>query len=205
MKLTGRRRKMVCLALLGVLLFSSCASSPQGTAQTASADSSAEEQTAPGEDETLRDQLISTLNLCQPQNRVVASDNLDESESASFLAGIILENAALYAVSDGSRVLEDMLGDFAYAYLYDGSLSVTQVGRLALETLQGSTQTSQADETNEDEESSAPASRVRAKKSASLNDILSENVQRIVSLSVVRAANENYSIWLLLVQAQNEE
>ena len=95
---------MVCLALLGVLLFSSCASSPQGTAQTASADSSAEEQTAPGEDETLRDQLISTLNLCQPQNRVVASDSLDES--ASFLAGIILENAALYAVSDGSRVLK---------------------------------------------------------------------------------------------------
>ena len=203
MKLTGRRWKMVCLALLGVLLFSSCASSPQGTAQTASADSSAEEQIAPGEDETLRDQLISTLNLCQPQNRVVASDNLDES--ASFLAGIILENAALYAVSDGSRVLEDMLGDFAYAYLYDGSLSVTQVGRLALETLQGSTQTSQADETNEDEESSAPASRVRAKKNASLNDILSENVQRIVSLSVVRAENENYSIWLLLVQAQDED
>lgn len=203
MKLTGRRWKMVCLALLGVLLFSSCASSPQGTAQTASADSSAKEQVAPGEDETLRDQLISTLNLCQPQNRVVASDNLDES--ASFLAGIILENAALYAVSDGSRVLEDMLGDFAYAYLYDGSLSVTQVGRLALETLQGSTQTSQADETNEDEESSAPASRVRAKKSASLNDILSENVQRIVSLSVVRAENENYSIWLLLVQAQDED
>lgn len=203
MKLTGRRRKMVCLALLGVLLFSSCASSPQGTAQTASADSSAEEQIAPGEDETLRDQLISTLNLCQPQNRVVASDNLDES--ASFLAGIILENAALYAVSDGSRVLEDMLGDFAYAYLYDGSLSVTQVGRLALETLQGSTQTSQSDKTNEDEESSAPASRVRAKKSASLNDILSENVQRIVSLSVVRAENENYSIWLLLVQARDEE
>ena len=203
MKLTGRRWKMVCLALLGVLLFSSCASSPQGTAQTASADSSAEEQIAPGEDETLRDQLISTLNLCQPQNRVVASDNLDES--ASFLAGIILENAALYAVSDGSRVLEDMLGDFAYAYLYDGSLSVTQVGRLALETLQGSTQTSQADKTNEDEESSAPASRVRAKKSASLNDILSENVQRIVSLSVVRAENENYSIWLLLVQARDEE
>ena len=148
MKLTGRRWKMVCLALLGVLLFSSCASSPQGTVQTASADSSAEEQTAPGEDETLRDQLISTLNLCQPQNRIVASDSLDES--ASFLAGIILENAALYAVSDGSRVLEDMLGDFAYAYLYDGSLSVTQVGRLALETLQGSTQTSQAGETNED-------------------------------------------------------
>ena len=203
MKLTGRRWKMVCLALLGVLLFSSCASSPQGTAQTASADSSAKEQVAPGEDETLRDQLISTLNLCQPQNRVVASDSLDES--ASFLAGIILENAALYAVSDGSRVLEDMLGDFAYAYLYDGSLSVTQVGRLALETLQGSTQTSQADETNEDEESSAPASRVRAKKSASLNDILSENVQRIVSLSVVRAENENYSIWLLLVQAQDED
>ena len=203
MKLTGRRWKMVCLALLGVLLFSSCASSPQGTAQTASADSSAEEQTAPGEDEMLRDQLISTLNLCQPQNRVVASDNLDES--ASFLAGIILENAALYAVSDGSRVLEDMLGDFAYAYLYDGSLSVTQVGRLALEILQGSTQTSQSDKTNEDEESSAPASRVRAKKSASLNDILSENVQRIVSLSVVRAENENYSIWLLLVQAQDEE
>ena len=116
-----------------------------------------------------------------------------------------MENAALYAVSDGSRVLEDMLGDFAYAYLYDGSLSVTQVGRLALETLQGSTQTSQADETNEDEESSAPASRVRAKKSASLNDILSENVQRIVSLSVVRAENENYSIWLLLVQAQDED
>ena len=203
MKLTGRRWKMVCLALLGVLLFSSCASSPQGTAQTASADSSAEEQIAPGEDETLRDQLISTLNLCQPQNRVVASDSLDES--ASFLAGIILENAALYAVSDGSRVLEDMLGDFAYAYLYDGSLSVTQVGRLALETLQGSTQTSQSDKTNEDEESSAPASRVRAKKSASLNDILSENVQRIVSLSVVRAENENYSIWLLLVQAQDED
>ena len=194
---------MVCLALLGVLLFSSCASSPQGTAQTASADSSAEEQIAPGEDETLRDQLISTLNLCQPQNRVVASDNLDES--ASFLAGIILENAALYAVPDGSRVLEDMLGDFAYAYLYDGSLSVTQVGRLALETLQGSTQTSQSDKTNEDEESSAPASRVRAKKNASLNDILSENVQRIVSLSVVRAENENYSIWLLLVQARDEE
>ena len=194
---------MVCLALLGVLLFSSCASSPQGTVQTASADSSAKEQVAPGEDETLRDQLISTLNLCQPQNHVVASDSLDES--ASFLAGIILENAALYAVSDGSRVLEDMLGDFAYAYLYDGSLSVTQVGRLALETLQGSTQTSQADETNEDEESSAPASRVRAKKSASLNDILSENVQRIVSLSVVRAENENYSIWLLLVQAQDED
>ena len=203
MKLTGRRWKMVCLALLGVLLFSSCASSPQGTAQTASVDSSSEEQIAPGEDETLRDQLISTLNLCQPQNRVVASDNLDES--ASFLAGIILENAALYAVSDGSRVLEDMLGDFAYAYLYDGSLSVTQVGRLALETLQGSTQTSQEGKTNEDEESSAPASRVRAKKSASLNDILSENVQRIVSLSVVRAENENYSIWLLLVQAQDEE
>ena len=203
MKLTGRRWKMVCLALLGVLLFSSCASSPQGTAQTASADSSAKEQVAPGEDETLRDQLISTLNLCQPQNRVVASDSLDES--ASFLAGIILENAALYAVSDGSRVLEDMLGDFAYAYLYDGSLSVTQVGRLALETLQGSTQTSQADETNEDEESSAPASRVRAKKSASLNDILSENVQRIVSLSVVRAENENYSIWLLLVQTRDED
>ena len=202
MKLTGRRWKMVCLVLLGVLLFSSCASSPQGTAQTASADSSAEEQTAPGEDETLRDQLISTLNLCQPQNRVVASDSLDES--ASFLAGIILENAALYAVSDGSRVLEDMLGDFAYAYLYDGSLSVTQVGRLSLETLQGSTQTSQADKT-EDEESSAPASRVRAKKSASLNDILSENVQRIVSLSVVRAENENYSIWLLLVQARDED
>ena len=203
MKLTGRRWKMVCLVLLGVLLFSSCASSPQGTAQTASADSSAEEQTAPGEDEMLRDQLISTLNLCQPQNRVVASDNLDES--ASFLAGIILENAALYAVPDGSRVLEDMLGDFAYAYLYDGSLSVTQVGRLALETLQGSTQTSQADETNEDEESSAPALRVRAKKNTSLNDILSENVQRIVSLSVVRAENENYSIWLLLVQAQDED
>ena len=203
MKLTGRRWKMVCLALLGMLLFSSCASSPQGTVQTASADSSAEEQIAPGEDETLRDQLISTLNLCQPQNRVVASDSLDES--ASFLAGIILENAALYAVSDGSRVLEDMLGDFAYAYLYDGSLSVTQVGRLALETLQGSTQTSQSDKTNEDEESSAPASRVRAKKSASLNDILSENVQRIVSLSVVRAENENYSIWLLLVQAQDED
>ena len=58
MKLTGRRWNMVCLALLGVLLFSSCASSPQGTVQTASADSSAEEQTAPGEDETLRDQLI---------------------------------------------------------------------------------------------------------------------------------------------------
>ena len=96
MKLTGRRWNMVCLALLGVLLFSSCASSPQGTAQTASADSSAEEQTA-------------------------------------------------------------------------------------------------------------PASRVRTKKSASLNDILSENVQRIVSLSVVRAENENYSIWLLLVQAQDEE
>ena len=133
----------------------------------------------------------------------MASDSLDES--ASFLAGIILENAALYAVSDGSRVLEDMLGDFAYAYLYDGSLSVTQVGRLALETLQGSTQTSQSDKTNEDEESSAPASRVRAKKSASLNDILSENVQRIVSLSVVRAENENYSIWLLLVQAQDED
>ena len=203
MKLTGRRWKMVCLALLGVLLFSSCASSPQGTAQTASADSSAEEQTAPGEDEMLRDQLISTLNLCQPQNRVVASDSLDES--ASFLAGIILENAALYAVSDGSRVLEDMLGGFTYAYLYDGSLSVTQVGRLALETLQGSAQTSQSDKTNEDEESSTPASRVRAKKSASLNDILSENVQRIVSLSVVRAENENYSIWLLLVQAQDEE
>ena len=91
MKLTGRRWNMVCLALLGVLLFSSCASSPQGTAQTASADSSAEEQTAPGEDETLRDQLISTLNLCQPQNRVVASDSLDES--ASFLAGIILEKS----------------------------------------------------------------------------------------------------------------
>ena len=147
--------------------------------------------------------MISTLNLCQPQNRVVASDNLDES--ASFLAGIILENAALYAVSDGSRVLEDMLGDFTYAYLYDGSLSVTQVGRLALETLQGSTQTSQSDKTNEDEESSAPASRVRAKKSASLNDILSENVQRIVSLSVVRAENENYSIWLLLVQTRDED
>ena len=203
MKLTGRRWKMVCLALLGVLLFSSCASSPQGTVQTASADSSAKEQVAPGEDETLRDQLISTLNLCQPQNRVVASDSLDES--ASFLAGIILENAALYAVSDGSRVLEDMLGDFAYAYLYDGSLSVTQVGRLALETLQGSTQTSQSDKTNEDEESSAPASRVRAKKNASLNDILSENVQRIVSLSVVRAENENYSIWLLLVQTRDED
>ena len=203
MKLTGCRWNMICLALLGVLLFSSCASSPQGTAQTASADSSAEEQTAPGEDETLRDQSISTLNLCQPQNRVVASDSLDES--ASFLAGIILENSALYAVSDGSRVLEDMLGDFAYAYLYDGSLSVTQVGRLALETLQGSTQTSQAGETNEDEESSAPASRVRAKKNASLNDILTENVQRIVSLSVVRAENENYSIWLLLVQARNED
>lgn len=61
MKLTGCRWNMICLALLGVLLFSSCASSPQGTAQTASADSSAEEQTAPGEDETLRDQLISTL------------------------------------------------------------------------------------------------------------------------------------------------
>ena len=203
MKLTGCRWNMICLALLGVLLFSSCASSPQGTVQTASADSSAEEQIAPGEDETLRDQLISTLNLCQPQNRVVASDSLDES--ASFLAGIILENAALYAVSDGSRVLEDMLGDFTYAYLYDGSLSVTQVGRLALETLQGSTQTSQADETNEDEESSAPALRVRAKKNTSLNDILSENVQRIVSLSVVRAENENYSIWLLLVQAQDED
>ena len=143
--------------------------------------------------------MIATLNLSrQLTNRIVASDSLDES--AAFLADVVLDDASLYAVSDGSRILEDTLGNFAYAYLYDGTLTSAQVGRLALETLQGKAQSSEQKLDADQAEKSKTVN--RAIQNRSLGQLLDERDQQIASLSVVWGENTNYSIWLLLVQAE---
>ena len=133
MKRIGHKLGIACLLLMGALSLSSCAS-PQAASSTP--DDAAEQEKEPVVHEVLRDQLIATLNLSrQPTDYITVSDSLDES--AVFLADIALDDASLYAVSDGSRILENTLGNFTYAYLYDGSLSSAQVGRSALDTLQG--------------------------------------------------------------------
>ena len=186
MKRIGLRLRIISLLVLGALSLSSCTYTLQEAPQAPASSQESEEETEeePAAHEILRDQLIATLNLSrQLTNRIVASDSLDES--AAFLADVVLDDASLYAVSDGSRILEDTLGDFAYAYLYDGTLTSAQVGRLALETLQGKAQSSE-----------------QKLDARSLGQLLDERDQQIASLSVVWGENTNYSIWLLLVQAE---
>lgn len=201
MKRIGHKLGIACLLLMGALSLSSCTYTLQQAPQAASStpDDAAEQEKEPAAHEVLRDQLISTLNLSrQLTDRIVASDSLDES--AAFLADIVLDDASLYAVSDGTRILESTLGNFAYAYLYDGSLSSAQVGRLALNTLQGEPA---AVENTEQKQAASKIenSSVRADQNCSLSDLLDNNDQKIISLSVVWGENANHSIWLLLVQA----
>lgn len=200
MKRIGLRLRIISLLVLGALSLSSCTYTLQEAPQApASSQESEEETEEPAAHEILRDQLISTLNLSrQLTNRIVASDSLDES--AAFLADVVLDDASLYAVSDGSRILEDTLGNFAYAYLYDGTLTSAQVGRLALETLQGKAQSSEQKLDADQAEKSKTVN--RAIQNRSLGQLLDERDQQIASLSVVWGENTNHSIWLLLVQAK---
>ena len=192
--------KRIGLRLRIISLFS-CTYTLQEAPQAPASSQESEEETEeePAAHEILRDQLIATLNLSrQLTNRIVASDSLDES--AAFLADVVLDDASLYAVSDGSRILEDTLGNFAYAYLYDGTLTSAQVGRLALETLQGKAQSSEQKLDADQAEKSKTVN--RAIQNRSLGQLLDERDQQIASLSVVWGENTNYSIWLLLVQAE---
>lgn len=201
MKRIGLRFRIISLLVLGALSLSSCTYTLQEAPQAPASSQESEEETEeePAAHEILRDQLIATLNLSrQLTNRIVASDSLDES--AAFLADVVLDDASLYAVSDGSRILEDTLGNFAYAYLYDGTLTSAQVGRLALETLQGKAQSSEQKLDADQAEKSKTVN--RAIQNRSLGQLLDERDQQIASLSVVWGENTNYSIWLLLVQAE---
>lgn len=193
MKRIGLRLRIISLLVLGALSLSSCTYTLQEAPQAPASSQESEEETEaePAAHEILRDQLIATLNLSrQLTNRIVASDSLDES--AAFLADVVLDDASLYAVSDGSRILEDTLGDFTYAFLYDGTLTSAQVGRLILETLRGKMESAERGiDTNQEN------------SYESFEEYLKEETdQRIASLSVVWGENTNYSIWLLLVQAE---
>lgn len=188
MKRIGLRLRIISLLVLGALSLSSCTYTLQEAPQAPASSQESEEETEeePAAHEILRDQLISTLNLSrQPRYYIVASDSLDKS--AAFLADVVLDDASLYTVSNGSRIMENALGALAYAYLYDGTLTSAQVGRLALETLQGKVQSNgQGRDTDQ---------------SNSLADSLPD--QHIASLSIVWGENSNHSIWLLLVQVQD--
>lgn len=193
MKRIGLRLRIISLLVLGALSLSSCTYTLQEAPQAPASSQESEEETEeePAAHEILRDQLISTLNLSrQLTNRIVASDSLDES--AAFLADVVLDDASLYAVSDGSRILEDTLGDFTYAFLYDGTLTSAQVGRLILETLRGKMESAERGiDTNQEN------------SYESFEEYLKEETdQRIASLSVVWGENTNHSIWLLLVQTK---
>ena len=186
MKRIGLRFRIISLLVLGALTLSSCAYTLKEDPTSSQGDGK-DAETEPATHEILRDQLISTLNLSrQPANRVVASDSLDES--AAFLADVVLNDASLYAVNNGSRALENTLGDFTYAFLYDGTLTSAQVGRLALETLQAKVQ-SDGQGLNETTKRFMSAS-------------VAENDERIVSLSMAWGENMDHSIWLLLVQTE---
>lgn len=206
MKRTGRRWKTACFLLLGTLLLSSCAYTSQQTPPASSQpDESQEQDKEPAPHEALRDQLISTLNLSrQPKDYIVASDNLDES--AGFLVEIVMDDPSLYLAGNGSRILEDTLGDFAYAYLYSGTLSSAQVGRLALEEMQGENP-AQAEAPDAEEPDAAAGKKLRTASRAgadsSLKDILYNAGQKIASLSVAWGENGEHSVWLLLVQARD--
>ena len=193
MKRIGLRLRIISLLVLGALSLSSCTYTLQEAPQAPASSQESEEETEeePAAHEILRDQLISTLNLSrQLTNRIVASDSLDES--AAFLADVVLDDASLYAMSDGSRILEDTLGDFTYAFLYDGTLTSAQVGRLILETLRGKMESAERGiDTNQEN------------SYESFEEYLKEETdQRIASLSVVWGENTNHSIWLLLVQTK---
>lgn len=193
MKRIGLRLRIISLLVLGALSLSSCTYTLQEAPQAPASSQESEEETEeePAAHEILRDQLIATLNLSrQLTNRIVASDSLDES--AAFLADVVLDDASLYAVSDGSRILEDTLGDFTYAFLYDGTLTSAQVGRLILETLRGKMESAERGiDTNQEN------------SYESFEEYLKEETdQRIASLSVVWGENTNHSIWLLLVQTK---
>ena len=196
MKRIGHKLGIACLLLMGALSLSSCAS-PQAASSTP--DDAAEQEKEPVVHEVLRDQLIATLNLSrQPTDYITVSDSLDES--AVFLADIALDDASLYAVSDGSRILENTLGNFTYAYLYDGSLSSAQVGRSALDTLQGK---SLSTENSQQEQAAAMGKNaaVQTDPDRSLSDHLDEMDQKIGGLSVAWGENTYRSVWVLLVQA----
>ena len=193
MRSTGRKTSLICFAMLGALLFSGCDAAAQQSQLPAEArlmleslETAEEEEPVLEAHETLRNQLISTLNLNRTsEQRITSSWSLDTS--ADFLMDIVLQNPLDYYVGEGKYALTQFLGDpmdeatcnsvSSYAFIYDGSFSSTQMATIALELLSHSYFT----------------------------EHLSEVDQCISNLSVVHGGSGELSAWLILVQTTDPE
>ena len=188
MRSTGRKTRLICFAMLGALLFSGCDAAAQQSQLPAEArlmleslETAEEEEPVLEAHETLRNQLISTLNLSRTsEQRITSSWSLDSS--ADFLLDIVLQNPVNYYTDEGEYALTQFLGDptnedtrysvYSYAFIYDGSFSSAQMAAIALELLSHSYFT----------------------------EYLSDIDQYISNLSVVHGGSGELSAWLILVQ-----
>ena len=185
MRSTGRKTRLICFAMLGTLLFSGCDAAAQQSQLPAEArlmlerlETAEEEAPVLEAHETLRNQLISTLNLNRTsEQRISSSWSLDTS--ADFLLDIVLQNPLDYYVGEGEYALTQFLGNptlkrvSSYAFIYHGSYSSAQMAAIALELLSNSPFT----------------------------EHLLDIDQCISNLSVVHGGSGELSAWLILVQA----
>lgn len=92
-----------------------------------------EVETDPTQEERLKNQLLSVLNL-DPENAVSSSSSLDSA--ASFFMDLILESEKdLSAIQKQLNGLQTMQQGMTVAFVYDGQLSSAQVGRKVLTEL----------------------------------------------------------------------
>ena len=151
-KHSGKQRTWSRILLVGTagLLLSSCAYLPQtGTVldqetlealQEAQAEQEAEDEQALSEAKILQRQLINTLNIdvATTNNGEIVYD-LDLDDAAELIAQIVADNPELYPLDmlpDKLRL--NLFGSQTsiYPYIYDGTLTPTQVAAKALPVLQ---------------------------------------------------------------------
>lgn len=86
--------------------------------------------------EQLRNQLIAMLNLSRDADKHVSSSTaLDEA--VAFCMEVVLQNPQTYIfdTQNGIQSMKDALGEYAYLYVYDGTLAYGNVARQALEDI----------------------------------------------------------------------
>lgn len=129
----GRVRRFLAMGMLAAVLLSGCGS----TAGDLSASSSQllEEET---QEETmaqeLQKQLMAILNLERSQEDRITSDAALE-QAAAFFLDYVLQDPQAYLREEDPATLEDMLFENTYAFVYDGELSATEVGKRMLDIL----------------------------------------------------------------------
>lgn len=191
-KHSGKQRAWSRILLVGTagLLLSSCAYLPQtGTVldqetlealQEAQAEQEAEDEQALSEAKILQRQLINTLNIdvATTNNGEIVYD-LDLDDAAELIAQIVADNPELYPLDMSPDTLQQNLfgsQTSIYPYIYDGTLTPTQVAARVLPVLQ------------------------------KLQNELGTSIfqHEIASISVVHASSAKTSVWLVVVKTRTK-